>query len=192
MTRANYLHLHHALEHVLEMGVRGDLLEVGVWYGTTFMPIAEQAKRHMRIAHAVDSFRGMDDPSPEDGGEYPAGALSVGGSAHFMHLVRPYGPTVQVHEGWVPEALCEMDGRCFAFAHIDLDHYAPTLRCLQWLAPRLSPGAAFAVHDYFPAKRRLASRAVNDWFVSGDPERHNIRSNHYAKESNHIWFQKGL
>jgi len=189
VTRANYMHIHGYLDTVLIQGVPGDMLECGVWYGTTFMPMAEQAKIHRRVAHAVDSFRGMAEPTPEDGGEYPAGALSVGGSGLFRMLAAPYGSIVQVHEGWIPRVLCEMADCQFAFAHLDVDQYLPTLHCLQWLAPRLSPGAMFAVHDYFPGRKNtMATQAVRDWINVGDAKAHGIRLLTHARESNHAVF----
>lgn len=185
--RANYLHLHDSIEALFADDVPGDLAEFGVWHGTTFLPMAEQARRHGRVIHAVDSFRGMDEPTEKDGGEYPKGSLHVHGSNVFRHLVKPYGDTVQIHEGWIPEVLVEMDGARFAFVHLDLDHYRPTLDVLRWLWPRMNPGGILVCHDWLPWRTPhiLATAAIAEWFVEAGVMPFNENT-----ESRHIWIRR--
>jgi O-methyltransferase len=150
--------------------------------------MAELATNYQRIAHAVDSFKGMADPSPQDLGQYPKGALDVGGSAHFRMLVKPYGPMVKVHEGWVPDVLDEMARCTFAFVHLDLDHYLPTLAALEWFWPRMERGGVMACHDWFIHKCDLATRAINEWLAGNA---HNSRIIDYNEHSHHLWIAKG-
>lgn len=165
--RANYLHLHDLVHAALAEGVQGILAEFGVWHGTTFLPLAEVARRHGRTIHAIDSFQGMDQETDRDGGKYRRGQLSVGGSATFRLLVKPYGPTVQVHEGWVPQILDTLptDER-FAFVHLDLDQYRPTRLALDWLWPRMAPGGVLVCHDWIPHRDHLAAGAIAEWMAA--------------------------
>ena len=50
--------------------------------------------------------------------------------------------------GRVPQSLPPFAGRRWRFAHLDMDLYEPTKRGLEWLWPRLEPGAAILLHDY--------------------------------------------
>ncbi len=166
MVRANYIHLDHLLRSVLAAPVLGDLAEFGVWHGTTFMPMCELASQHGRTIHAVDSFEGMDAETKRDAGQYRKGELSVGGSAVFRMLTKPYGKTVQIHEGFVPSVLSELDSCRFAFVHLDLDQYAPTRSALAFLWPRMNPGGVLICHDWFRDRDILAAGAMADWMQS--------------------------
>jgi hypothetical protein len=184
-TRANFVQFDFLLRSVLAEGVPGDLAEFGVWHGTTFMPMAELALLNGRVIHAVDSFEGLAEHGERDDGTYRKGGLSVGGSTVFRDLVRPYGGTVQVHEGWVPDVFAGFDDRVrFAFAHVDLDQYEPTMRALRFVWPRTSPGGVMLCHDWFPGSAVNASAALVDWMnetgtgLAGE------------LESGHGWFRK--
>jgi len=184
--RANFIHIEPLVRRVLENNVPGDLVEFGIWHGTTFMPMAELARVHRRTIHAVDSFRGMGPATDRDNGQFQAGTLDPGGSAAFRELAAPFGKTIQVHEGWVPGVLEPMDGvEALAFAHVDLDQYAPTLAVLRWLWPRMSPGGIVACHDWRPPSTQLASAAIDQWREeAGVP----VRGSN--AETGHCWFIK--
>jgi len=171
--------------------VQGDFAEFGVWQGETFLPLAEAAQAFGKRAHAVDSFQGCGEPGPNDyepdgSCEYPAGALSTGGSQAFRDLVRPLDGTVEVWEGWIPAILAEMVGqvRALAFVHVDLDQYGPTLWTLRWCWPRMSPGGILCCHDWFPEYRRLAAGAIRDWILADGMVPAGTSANR------HIWFRK--
>jgi len=161
--RANFIHIQPFVQQVIERRVPGAFAEFGVWHATTFMPMAELARLDGRVIHAVDSFQGMAPGTERDGDAYRAGSLSVGGSAVFRELAAPYGDSIRLHEGYVPAVLDEMQGEQFAFVHLDLDQYRPTLESLRWLWPRMSQCGIIAVHDWFPDRRELAAGAVFDW-----------------------------
>ena len=161
--RASYVHMHDLCVTALDSTRHGDIAEFGVWRGHTFMPLAEQARRYGRVAHAVDSFVGMAPPTDRDGKEYPKGTLSVGGSAAFRDNVSQYGQYVEVWEGFVPQILDGMGGLRFAFAHVDLDQYQPTMDVLKWLWSRMVDGGVVICHDWQPGKAILASAAIEDW-----------------------------
>ena len=145
--------------------VPGDFMEIGVFRGKTFRPMADFAASLGRTIHAVDSFEGMAEPGPLDGDEYPKGKLSVGGLSEFQKLVGPC-PNAVFHVGWVPEVLAEIN-TTLAFVHVDLDHYLPTLVALHWAWARMSPGGILMSHDWFPGKQELASAAIQEFIDAG-------------------------
>ena len=184
--RANYLHIEALARAVLSRRVIGDWAEFGVWRATTFMPLAELARRNGRRIHAVDSFRGLGPTTERDGGEYQAGCLDVGGSAVFRDLAAPFGATILIHEGWVPDVLGELAEVRFGFVHLDLDQYAPTLASLKFLWPRLAPGGCVVCHDWEPEGRTLAAGAIADWAAGAG-----VPYTGTAPDSGHCWFEKG-
>ncbi len=186
MVRANYIHLDHLLRSVLAAPVPGDLAEFGVWHGTTFMPMAELASQHGRIIHAVDSFEGMDQETERDAGQYRKGQLSVGGSAIFRQLTKPYGDTVRIHEGFVPSILSELNDCRFAFVHLDLDQYAPTRSSLAFLWPRMNLGGVLMCHDWKNGRDFLAAGAMKEWMST---QRMSLAGE--TPNTGHGWFVKG-
>lgn len=49
-------------------------------------------------------------------------------------------PRVEIAHGWIPDVLETLPEPAWAFVHIDLTLYAPTLSALEYFYPRLSPG----------------------------------------------------
>lgn len=184
--RANFIHIEELLRAVLESQTKGDIAEFGVWYGTTFIPMAELARINKKVIHAIDSFVGMAAETSRDGGKYRQGALSVNGSAIFRQLAAgfPEG-VVKIHEGFIPVILKGFDpGVKFCFAHIDLDQYQPTIETLNFVWPRMNPGGVMVCHDWFCDATQLAAGAINDWKAKNKIE---ISG---SLASNHCWFVK--
>jgi O-methyltransferase len=167
--RANFIHIEALLRSVLDTKIPGDIAELGVWHGTTFMPMAELARQDGRRIHAVDSFEGMAQETDRDGDRFRKGALSVGGSDVFRCLAKPYGETITQ----------------FAFVHLDIDQYASTLDALRFLWPRISPGGVLVCHDWWPEENTLAAGAISDWMAE-----ENIMMAGESRYSQHGWFIK--
>lgn len=89
---------------------------------------------------------------------------------------------VNIYEGYVPEVLGSVGRGPFAFAHLDLDHYAPTLDALKWVWPQIAPGGILACHDYAAKIEVMASKAVKE-FAFG------IGAKPHARERT-AWFRK--
>jgi hypothetical protein len=59
-----------------------------------------------RVAHAFDSFVGMDEPSPEAGSGYPKGRFNIGGVERFAGLMRAEGLMPDAYRcgrGYIPD-----------------------------------------------------------------------------------------
>jgi O-methyltransferase len=181
--RANFIHIEPFLRSVLDSGIQGDIAEFGVWHGTTFMPMAELARINNRTIHAVDSFAGMAQETARDDGRYLKGSLNVGGSAVFRELTKPF-KNVQIHQGYIPEILSELDSIRFAFVHLDVDQYQPTLDSLRFLWPRMNKGGVLICHDWFADSKVLAAGAILDWMKDNNIDLTG------ELPSNHCWFIK--
>lgn len=144
------------LREVLAQAPRGPRIEFGVHRGATLAIIAE----HEGLTVGVDSFEGMAEPGPFDYREgrchYPRGRLKAP-----IEIAAARVPRARLVRGWVPEVLADLPDGPWAFAHVDLDHYEPTLATLQWLWPRMMRGGIICCDDFFPGRDWLAARAIN-------------------------------
>jgi O-methyltransferase len=145
----------------------GDYAEVGVYRGATFRRLARDAERRKIIAHAFDSFLGMDEPTAMDGPNYPKGRLSCGGVGNFARMMGETGISqkfYQLHAGYIPDCFREIPATLrFKFALIDVDQYAPTLAALEWIWPRMTVGGIVVCDDYFPGAQKYASAGVDEF-----------------------------
>ena len=151
----------------------GDFAELGCYAGRTTSVLCKLGKQHARMVHAIDSFRGMAEPGPNDGENYPAGNFDVGGLDGFAKLMSAKGLVLgqdyKAHAGYVPEVLYWADPELttlrLSFAYLDLDHYEPTLHALRWLWEHMNPGGVILCDDYDApdGPHVLAALALREW-----------------------------
>jgi len=144
----------------------GVFIEFGVFTGLSFRNIYNAGNIGNRPVHAVDSFQGM--PKSNDGREnlrFPPGGFKLEAGAVTLRFAYP---DAIIHEGLIPGILDEIDIDSIAFAHIDLDHYVPTLAALRWTWQRLSEFGIVCIHDYYHHDNMSASRAVKEWAAEND------------------------
>jgi len=186
-----------AFEHVRglakdALNAPGDFAEFGLWRGDTFIPLARLAVSAGRQAHGIDSFEGMAEPTAKDFDAfgkcaYPKGALAAAPDteSRIKASLQAVLPSINIWRGFIPKVFSQMpDDLRFAFAHVDLDQYAPTLATLRWVWPRISPGGIMCCHDYFDGRTFLAGGAIDDWMGQRKIEPAG------RLPSNHIWFEK--
>jgi len=181
-----------ALEKTL--AVRGDFAELGVYRGDTFLKMIPFALMADKTVHAVDSFCGMAAPTVLDAGptgkqQYPEGRYDVGGSSGLCRRISEYA-NARIWEGFVPgilDVIASARPRLkFAFVHVDLDHYLPTLAAMQWCWQRMSTGGILMSHDWRPSRDNLASLGIQEFM-----ECERIRPTGEIREDAHVWFEKG-
>jgi hypothetical protein len=147
--------------------VPGDFAEIGVFRGAAFRKVATLASQQGKLAHAFDSFIGMNEPAPEDGGHYPKGKFDIGGPDQFVCLMSEAGVARACYELWpgfVPDCFSVVPAdRKFSLAILDVDHYHPTVDALRWLSPRISPQGILALDDFLPHADILASKAIKEF-----------------------------
>jgi O-methyltransferase len=155
-----------ALTRLDEEGIDGDIAELGVWRGDT--SIILQAASPNRRLHLFDTFQGF----PED-------QLDVGSDDHRFDetdaaTVRsrlPESANVVVHKGIVQDTLGTVADDRFAFVLLDMDISEPTRFALDFLWPRMVPGAFLFVHDYNSSESNWAMRRTLGDFMRGRDER---------------------
>ena len=156
--------------------IQGDFAEIGVFRGAAFRKLAASAAQQGKLAHAFDSFVGMDEPTAADGTHYPKGKFDIGGPEQFIRLMTEAAvkrESYQVWAGYVPACFAQVpDALRFSLAILDLDHYRPTLESLAWLMPRINDGGVLALDDFVPGHNQLATRAIREFLA---------RDKHYKK-----------
>lgn len=142
------------LEHVLEQGTDGDIVEMGCYIGTTslFMQRLLLGQGEKRAFHVYDSFAGLPEKSPQDmsraGEQFIAGELSVS-KKQFIHEFHKANLTLPIiHKGWFSGLGPDAIPKQIAFAFLDSDFYE-SIRCsLQLVLPRMSSGSIIIIDDY--------------------------------------------
>ncbi len=156
-----------AVRYVEAHGIRGDIVECGVWRGGSMQAAARalldvgSSSRHLYL---FDTFEGMPPPTEEDrrqDGKAAADLLAAlpktaGIWAHAsLEDVRdgfasvPY-PADLVHfvPGMVEDTVPEQAPESIAILRLDTDWYASTRHELEQLYPRLVPGGVLIIDDY--------------------------------------------
>ena len=148
--------------------IPGDFAEIGVFKGVTFHRLAKHANRLGKIAHAFDSFVGMDEPGDNDGGEYPKGKFDIGGMRGFIKFMDMYGVDkswYNMWQGYVPDCFNGFN-LPLSFCYIDLDHYEPTIDAIKFAVKHLSSGGVLGFDDYNPDWNNMAALAIKQWLAA--------------------------
>lgn len=151
------------VDSIVESGMRGNFAECGCYKGHSSFAIASILKRKKFKEHfyIFDSFEGLSEPdeqdldeSGRDNGGPKLRDLLAGDALRFKGDYDQYLKVMNefefldVKKGWIPERFCEVDDREFAFVHIDVDVYQPTLDSLQFFYQRLQVGGFIVIDDY--------------------------------------------
>ncbi|MCF8077797.1 MAG: TylF/MycF family methyltransferase [Desulfobacterales bacterium] len=149
-------------EYLIGAQVIGDYCEFGVYQGATFIYAYQTISPHfneMRFA-AFDSFEGLPHPSGVDSyngytSHFYKGQFSFSHSQFVRNLKRK-GVNLQrviTVQGWFNESLAIERSQIhgidnIAVAWIDCDLYESTVPVLDYLTPRLNPGAVVIFDDW--------------------------------------------
>jgi O-methyltransferase len=164
--------LRYCLEHVIEEGIPGDLIETGVWRGgaTIFMrAILKAFAVTDRCVWVADSFEGLPRPNKD---KYPADAndrlyaeseLAISLDEVQRNFAR-FGlldAQVKFLKGWFRDTLPSAPIASLSLIRLDGDMYESTMDGLVHLYPKLSTGGYLIVDDFgaIPACRQ----AVEDF-----------------------------
>lgn len=150
--------------------IQGDSAECGVYQGagSWLIAMANTASPHARHHFVFDSFAGISHPLQQDGSHWTAGDLSC--DLHTVAANLAECPRVHLLQGWIPDRFAEVAERRFAFVHLDVDLYQPTLDSLTFFYPRLLPGGILICDDYGMTSCPGATLAVNE-FLQDKPEK---------------------
>jgi O-methyltransferase len=147
----------------------GDTAECGVRYGKSSYFVMSALNDRNRPHHLCDSFEGLSTPGDADAetvarrDAWRAGDLAA--DEAIVHEKLKDFPQCRFHRGWIPDCFVGLEERRFAFVHIDVDLFEPTLAAFEFFYPRLVPGAVMVCDDYGFASCPGARRAVDEYFA---------------------------
>ena len=125
----------------------GALAEVGVFEGGSARMICE-TKGRTRL-HLFDTFSGLPEASEIDTCAHRNQPNLYACSVESVRAYLGSFPNVFFHQGLFPQSTDKVPAdEIFSFAHLDVDLYESTLRCLQYFYPRMNPGGVILSHDY--------------------------------------------
>jgi O-methyltransferase len=151
----------------------GARAECGVLRGLSALLIAATLRKtapafDFKDLYLIDSFEGLSAMHPADAlrpGGYAMreGAFGDTSAAHVRQVMADYAGCAVV-QGWIPEALAALPAAPWAFVHLDVDLYEPTLGALEYFVPRLAPGAVVINDDYLSPLFPGAGQAWDEFF----------------------------
>jgi hypothetical protein len=170
--RTNYhsLDRKYTLDQLLKLmaHVPGDTAECGAYKGASSYLICHRNRGDGRQHHVFDSFAGLSAPGSQDGTYWQNGDLAT--SEDIIRSNLHEFDFVYYHAGWIPDRFPEVANRRFAFVHIDVDLYQPTLDSLEFFYDRLSPGAIIVCDDYGFTSCPGARKAMDEFFQGKSEE----------------------
>jgi O-methyltransferase len=151
--------LQRCIEDVIARGVRGDLIETGVWRGGATILMRALLKAHGiqdRTVWVADSFAGL---PPPDAKRYPRDARDrhhtfkylVASQEEVRRNFERYGlldAGVRFLPGWFRDTLPTLGDQRWSLIRLDGDMYESTLVALESLYPQLAPGGYVLIDDY--------------------------------------------
>ena len=146
----------------------GAAIECGAYRGASafvMMKMALQGSR--RTLHVCDSGKGLSKPGPKDGQRWRGGEFSDDNHELISRLTERRG-TVCYHMGWIPESFENIADEVFAFIHLDVDLYQPTLDSCRWLYSQLHVGGVLVCDDYGFDTCPGARLAMDEYFGAGN------------------------
>jgi O-methyltransferase len=127
----------------LALTVPGNFIEVGVFRGGSATIIEKHlGDKKLYLCDTFSGFKDLGDNDPTD----LLGDFENCNIENIKEFVK--GKNIEIIEGYFPDSAEELKDEKFAFAHVDVDTYASTLKTLYFIFSRLSAGGFILVHDY--------------------------------------------
>ena len=148
--------------------VEGDIVEFGVYQGTTFSHLVAFAASTDKTAYGIDSFQGLPPPIPKDRnsnntlphakGKYKATLKEV-----TDKLTAFPEESYNVLAGWIPEVLGELPDVSYSFALVDLINYTPTRQALEYVWDRMSYGGTLYFDNFISHENFGCTAAIKEF-----------------------------
>lgn len=180
------------LMQVIYAEVPGDVVELGVFVGTTSV-FLHSVLSHLdptRSLYLYDSFQGLPDPAPQD--FVPAerrtiyfekGACLATRDQLENNIRDLRNPIPIIREGWFKD---QEYPEKIAFAFLDGDIYPSIWDSLEKVYPRLSSGGTIAIHDYGWENTPGVEQACQD-FLKDKPERITVTEGYAWLRKSKVW-----
>jgi O-methyltransferase len=149
----------------LAQKIPGDTAECGVLEGSSSYLIARAFPD--RSHFMFDSFEGCSAPSGNDNGFFVERILACSDDVVRENLKE--FPNAHCMKGWIPDRFPEVEGRRFAFVHIDVQQEQPTVDSLAFFYPRMNSGGIIIFDDYGFTTCPGARHGI-DRFMASKPE----------------------
>jgi hypothetical protein len=155
---------------VLEEGVDGAFVELGVYKGNSAKVLLSLCEEFGRDLVLYDTFSGFAQGDLQ-GIDSRSQASTFDDTSEAAVREFLASDRARLVAGRFPDSLASNPvPESIAVAHVDCDLYAPTKAALDAFYPKLSPGGAFFVHDYFSGYWPGVRQAVDEFLVD-HPER---------------------
>jgi O-methyltransferase len=144
------MNMYHLVSQVLAYGVEGDFVELGCNTGESSVLIAKLLAAYSanKKLSVYDSFEGLPEAKPIDGGFYKEGYCKTSEDVLKDNFRLHNLPLPEMHKGWFKDTLPNGLPEKIAFAYLDGDFYDSILISLQYVYPKLAPGSICLIDDY--------------------------------------------
>jgi O-methyltransferase len=138
------------LSHLLELGVPGDIVELGCHAGGTsvFLKLTIDHLDPQRTLHVYDSFEGLPPARGIDGEFFAEGDLRTSISSFLDTFSRLGIEPPVIHPGWFQKVLPSELPEVISFALLDGDFFESILVSLKHVWPRVAKGGIIMIDDY--------------------------------------------
>lgn len=148
--------------------IEGDLLEVGVWRGSTSIIMASKlrALHSGKMIYACDTFEGVVKAGHPSDNYYKGGEHSNTSKEFVAKQAASHGlSNIALLQGIFPDDTGHLSSnKSFSLCHIDVDAYESGRSVLDWVWPRLNIGGAIVFNDYgFPLTQGI-TRLFNEQY----------------------------
>lgn len=153
------------LWNLVRLAGSGTYLEVGTFRGGTALHICNAMLDRNSPFYCFDPFEkgGFQNMLEVDSPFSPA-PFTATRFESVVELLSPM-PNAKVVQGFFPDAVGDLKLDQIAFCHLDVDIYDATRKCLEYLAPRLTPRGIIVVDDYRDIETPGVEKAVSDFLV---------------------------
>lgn len=169
------------LESTLINNIKGDVIEMGCYLGTTSLFISRLLKNYEseKSFHVYDSFEGLPEKSSHDaspaGTQFTKGQLMASKKAFILNFKKAQLTLPFIHKKWFSDLVENDIPKNISFAFLDGDYYESIQSCLSIIQKSLSSGSIVVVDDYSNEALPGAKKAVDEWLQS---KKYSITINH--------------
>jgi O-methyltransferase len=144
------MNMYHLASQVLAYGVEGDFVELGCNTGDSSVLITKllQTYNSDKKLAVYDSFEGLPTARQEDGTFLSGGDLKTSEEILRSNFKKYNLPLPEIHKGWFQDTLPTGLPEQIAFAYLDGDFYDSIIVSLQYVYPKLTPGAICLIDDF--------------------------------------------
>jgi O-methyltransferase len=190
------MNMYHLASQVLAYGVEGDFVELGCNTGASSVLITKvlEAYGSNKKLAVYDSFDGLPPAKQIDGEFYREGYCKTNEDVLRNNFKNYNLRLPEIHKGWFQDTLPSELPEQISFAYLDGDFYDSILISLQYVYPKLSPGAVCLVDDYCDPQinpkgwnRLPGVKKACDEYLKDKPEKMEFI---YSGSFSHAFFRK--